>query len=132
MIIPNRVVKLDYDPAKDVLSVEWPDFRDYSISEAVHILDIVVETLRLYDVKYLLTDTRNRMMNVPDSRYKDIILKFAKDLTATRLQKLARVVTESTVREKPINEVKREANLSIPMQNFYTVEEAFNWLTLKQ
>lgn len=127
MIIPNPVVKLDYDPAKDVLSVEWPDFNGYSVSEAVYILDIVVETVKGYDVKYLLTDTRNRMVGVPDSRYKEIILKFAKDLAATRLQKLARIVTESSLREKPIREARQEALLTIPMRNFYSMEEALSW-----
>lgn len=101
MIIPNPLVKLDYNPAEDVLAVVWPDFRDYAVSEAVHILDIVLDTLRCYDVKYLLTDTRGRMVDVPDTQYKEIILNFAKGLATTRLRKLARVVTESSLREEP-------------------------------
>ena len=129
MIIPNRLVKLDYDPAKDVLKVEWPDFTDYSVSEAVYMLDIVLETVRHYDIKYLVTDTRNRMVGVPDPKYKEIILKFAKDLAQTRIQKLARIITASTAREKPINEVRQEANLTTPMKNFYSMEEALDWFS---
>lgn len=129
MIIPNPIVKLDYDPARDILSVEWPDFNDYSVSEAMFILDIVIDTIKGYDVKYLLTDTRNRMVDVPDARYKEIILKFARDLSTTRLQKLARVVTENTLREKPIQEVRQESNLTIPMKNFSSAGEAIYWLT---
>ncbi|MFD3001358.1 hypothetical protein ACFS7Z_13370 [Pontibacter toksunensis] len=129
MIIPDPVVKLDYDPARDVLFVAWPDFSEYTVSEAEYVLSVVIETVRTYDIKYLVTDTRNRMVQVPDSRYKAIILQFAKDLVGTRLQKLARVVTESTAREKPISEVRQETNLTIPMRNFGSVEEAMDWLT---
>lgn len=43
MIIPNPILKLDYDSAGHMLSVEWPGFRDYSVNEAVHILDIIIE-----------------------------------------------------------------------------------------
>ena len=127
MIIPNPLVRLDYDPARDVLKVAWPDFRDYSVSEAVHVLEIVIETVRCYDIKYLLTDTRGRMVEVPDARYKAIILKFSKDLAATRLRKLARVVTESTRRDRPIQEVRQEAGLTVPMRNFESVAQALSW-----
>ena len=131
MIIPNPVVKLDYNPAKDVLIVEWPDVQEYTTSQAIYTLDVVIETLKFYDVKYLLTDTRNGIIDIPAPRYKEIILKFAKDLSTTRLQKLARVVTEKTVREKPLNEVKQEAQLSTQIKSFLNVEEALDWLTNK-
>ncbi|WP_347158985.1 hypothetical protein [Pontibacter chitinilyticus] len=129
MIIPNPIVKLDYNPSKDVLVVVWPDFNEYAVSEAMFVMDAVIETIRHYDVKYLLTDTRNRMISIPDAVYKEMMLKFTRDLAATRLQRMARVVTESSRREKPISEVRQEANLGIPMQHFYSVEEALDWLT---
>jgi hypothetical protein len=131
MIIPNPVIKLDYSPAQDILSVEWPDIHDYSISEAAYTLDAIVETVKYYDVKYLLTDTRKGIVEISEPRYKELILKFAKDLAATRLQKIARVVTESTLREKPINEIRHEAQLAVPIKSFFNVEEAFRWLTSK-
>lgn len=131
MVIPNPVIKLDYDPARDVLSVEWPEVRDYTVSEAMHILDTVIETVRLYDVKYLLTDTRKSAIDIPEFEYKEIILKFAKDLATTRLYKVARVVTESTLRKVPIHEVTQQAHLSIPIQNFYSTEDALAWLNSK-
>jgi 6-pyruvoyl-tetrahydropterin synthase len=131
MIIPNSLIKLDYDPVLDVLSVEWPDFYYYSISEAAYTLDIIIETVKQYDVKYLLTDTRKSTVDITTSQYKEIILKFAKDLATTRLQKVARVVTESTLREKSISEVKQEAHLTVPIRNFGKLEEALQWLTAK-
>lgn len=131
MVIPNPVVKLDYNPARDILSVEWPEVHDYSIAEAEYTLDAIVETVRCYDVKYLLTDVRKGIVDIPEPRYREMILRFAKGLAATRLQKLARVVTEVTVREEPINEVRQEARLVVPFRNFVDVEEALKWLTEK-
>lgn len=129
MIIPNQLIKLDYAPARDVLSVVWPDFHYYSISEAAYTLDIIIETVRQYDVKCLLTDTRKSTIDIPEPKYKEIILKFAQDLTTTRLRKVARVVTESTLREGPIHEVAHQAHLSIPIHNFYSMEDALGWLS---
>lgn len=131
MIIPNPVVKLEYNPAQDVLFVEWPEVRDYSVSEAAYTLDVIVETVKFYDVKYLLTDVRKGIVEIPELQYKEVILKFAKGLATTRLQKLARVITASTLREKPVEEVRQEAQLTIPFKNFYNVEEAFKWLISK-
>ena len=131
MIIPNSLIKLDYNPARDVLSVEWPDFHYYSASEAAYTLNIIVETVRQYDVKYLLTDTRKSTVDIPKSEYKEIILKFAKDLATTRLRKIARVVTDSTRRLKPIREVRQEAQLEVAIEDFYSLEEALDWLASK-
>ncbi|WP_162055576.1 hypothetical protein [Pontibacter pamirensis] len=61
MIIPNKLIKLDYNSA----------------SEAAYTLNIIVETVRQYDVKYLLTDTRKSTVDIPTSEYKEIILKLA-------------------------------------------------------
>lgn len=129
MIIPNPIVKLEYDPVRDVLSVEWPEIRDYTVSEAVYILNTVIETVRRYDVKYLLTDTRKGTVDIPEHQYREIIVKFARDLATTRLQKIARVVTESTRREGLIHEVTNQAHLSIPIHNFYSMEDALSWLS---
>lgn len=131
MNIPDPLVKLDYNPALDILIVEWPDFRQYSLYESVYVLDKVIETIRHYDVKYLLTDTRYKMVDISDSEYKKIILKFALGLETSRLQKLARIVTESTLRERTITEVKQEVQLTIPLKNFFNKKEAVNWLISK-
>lgn len=133
MIIPNRLIKLDYNPVRDVLSVEWPDFHYYSASEAAYTINIIVETVRQYDVKYLLTGTRKSTVDIPKSEYKEIILKFARDLTTTRLRKLARVVTDSTRRLNPISirEVRQEAQLKVAIEEFYSIEEALGWLASK-
>ena len=128
MIIPNPVIKLDYNPARDVLLVDWPDFREYSLSEAKYTLDVIIETLKLYDVKYILSDTRKGVIEIPEQQYKELLFIFANDLKTTRVQKLARIVNDNTLREKPINEVKTAAQVTIPVESFYSEKEAMNWL----
>lgn len=129
MIIPNPVVKLDYNPSQDILIVEWPDFSDYTLSEAKYTLNVILETIRTYDVKYLLTDARKGTIDIPEQSYKELIYGFALSLTKTRLKKLARVVAERTLREKPIKEVTQKAKLAIPIKSFEQVEDALHWLT---
>ncbi|GHA81321.1 hypothetical protein [Pontibacter akesuensis] len=131
MIIPSPVIRLDYNPATDVLSVEWPDVREHSLGEAEHLLDVVVQAVRLYDVRYLLTDTRKGVVDVPEQRYRELLLRFTRSLAATRVRKLARVVTVDTLREGPISQVTRESALAVPIRSFYSTEEALGWLTSK-
>lgn len=129
MVIPNPVIKLNYDPARDVLSVVWPDVHDDMMSETMYILDTIVESVKLYDIKYLLIDARKGVISIPVHAYKAIMLKFTWDLEATSLQKLARVVTAGSQRERQINEVTQEILLPVPIMSFYSVEDALGWLT---
>ena len=131
MIIPHPVVKLDYDPITDILTVDWPDFTDLAISEAQYILDTFIETVIAYDVSYLLTDTRNGTVNIAEAKYKELAYNFATKLAKTRIMKIARVVSEATVRETPVKEVTQQAQLTIPLKNFTTKKEALVWLIQK-
>lgn len=131
MNIPNTQIRLDYDPANDVLSVEWPDVHDYTASEAVYILERVLETARLYGVRYLLADIRKGAVGVPEPRYKNIILQFIRGLAETRVEKFARVVGPETLREELISKVTREARLTVPVRSFYSKKEALGWLTTR-
>jgi hypothetical protein len=127
MIIPNPVLKLDYDPAIDVLSIDWPDFREYSISEVIYVLDSVIETIKNYDIKYLLTDTRKGIVEMSDDKYKKLALNFAVNLKSTRLKKLARIVNTNTLREQTVKDVSQQAQLTIPIKNFDKKDLALDW-----
>lgn len=127
MIIPNKLIKLDYDPTKDILFVEWPDFEYYSLSELHHILKNVLETIRHYDINYLLVDARTTVVGINENDYNQIALKFAQDLVHTRLKKAARLSTHNTNREKLVESLKDKSKLTIEFESFDTVDEALNW-----
>lgn len=127
MIIPNKLIKLDYDPTKDILFVEWPDFEYYALTELHLILKNVLETIRHYDINYLLIDARTTVVGISDKDYNQIALKFAQELMQTRLKKAARLSTHNRNRETQVEQIKEKAKLSVEFETFDTVDEALTW-----
>jgi hypothetical protein len=130
MIIPNPNVVLRYNPASDILLVEWPDFTDTALAEANQILDTIIETIVMYDIKCLLVDARRSIIRVTDSLYIEAIFKFAIDLERTHLKKFARVITQAMLKEQPVRNMVQKAYISVAIQNFDNIEDAWNWLTV--
>ncbi|MFD2514096.1 hypothetical protein ACFSRY_09485 [Pontibacter locisalis] len=132
MIIHNGIITLDYDPAKDVLVTSLPDIREFASSEVSFCLGLIIESIRNFDIKYLLLDSSNSVVEVEDEAYKTITKSFALDLMSTRLKKLARVGTKDMKREeksaKISEELRQEVNFPMEFGNFSTKEEAMEWL----
>lgn len=128
MIIPNSYVKLDYNPTTDVLVAELPDFRYYEVPEAKYILSTIVDTVRHYNVHYLITDTRGKIQNVPDSTYKEVVVEFAQGLSTTNLKKIARLADIHYSKQNAAEEVRLETGFPIPVMHLYSIEECLKWL----
>ncbi|MFC6996847.1 aldo-keto reductase family protein [Rufibacter roseus] len=128
MIISNKLLHLDYDPSIDVLFVEWPDFNNYSLAELHYTLESLVETIRSYDIKNLLVDATKTVVAIDQGDYEEISGKFAQNLLTTRLQKLARLVSDSSVRERHVENFKKKSNFSFELESFSTKEEALAWI----
>jgi hypothetical protein len=47
----SSIIKLEYDPATDILEVEYPDLEKFMLPEIKHAFNLMVETIRNYDVK---------------------------------------------------------------------------------
>lgn len=127
MIIPNKLIKLDYDPTKDILFVEWPDIEYYSMPELLRVLEDVVDTVRHYDINYLMIDARSTTVGIKEEDYNQIGLKFAQDLMTTRLKKAARLSTRNLGRERQVMELKEKSKLTLEFRSFETVDEALEW-----
>jgi predicted HAD superfamily phosphohydrolase YqeG len=127
MIIPNTLIKLDYDPTKDILYVEWPDFEYYSLLELQQILKTVLDTIRHYDINYLMLDARTTVIDISEADYDQIASKFAQDLMQTRIKKVARLITSNAVRERQVEQVREKTKLSVEFKTFDTVDNALNW-----
>lgn len=132
MSLPNLLVKLDYDPDTFVLFIEWPDFTLCFYSEFQLTMDIIITKIRNTNAKYLLSDTRNANIEISEHKYRAFNHEFAKNLTRTRIEKIARVVTDDTIREQLMREITEKVGLQIPVRNFYSEEEALQWLTSNQ
>ncbi len=128
MIIPSTITKLDYNPAKDILFVEWPDIHSYTLSEVNYTLTEILDTIRYYDVKKLLIDSRETVIGISSEDYTALAIQFVKELMATRLKKVARLESYSSLRESQVQEISKVKTF-IAFKNFTDTEAALSWLS---
>jgi N-dimethylarginine dimethylaminohydrolase len=129
MIIPSALIKLDYEIATDVLTVEWPDVHSYTLNEVNETLNEVLKTIRHYDVKRLLVDASLTVVSIDKEEYTKIAGNFAQQLLKTRLEKVARIESIDRMREATIKENNKPAPLGpIAFKNFKNKPEALSWL----
>lgn len=128
ILFQNGFVRLVYDPSKDILSVEMPSVNYDLAADFKKALDIVVENVRNYDVKRLLVDARQSVIELEMEEYGAIVTQFSYDIKATRLQKVARVVSDSRERENMVRRVMDEVQPVLVMKSFTDVPSAIEWL----
>ncbi|GHA66658.1 hypothetical protein [Pontibacter akesuensis] len=128
ILFQNGLITLDYNPATDLLHVEWPQFQEYAVSEARHALQVMVETIRNYDIKKLFLDTRQVQVDVSDAEYMAVLREFGADLANTRLSKVSRMVATDHNRERNVQSVKEQLQLSFPLMDFTDQDSALEWL----
>ena len=132
MLLNDSVIKLDYNPATDVLVTCMPDLRPYALAEVSYCLDLIVESIRTYDIKNLLLDSSKSVLDLEDEAYKALTTPFAIALGSTHLKKIARVGTADIKREdKAIKlsvELQAELNYPIAYKSFPNQDAAMAWL----
>lgn len=128
MIIPSKFLKLEYNPATDILYVEWPDIYEFSSPELKFILGEVINTIRSYDVKKVLADSTKSVVTLDPAEYEMILDQFTKDLMDTRLERFARLTTGQGFREYAAGKVAEALQGICNVQNFNDKDEAINWL----
>lgn len=129
ILYQNGIIKLDYDPATDILLLEWPDFHTYLMPDIGHSISILLETIRNYDVKNILIDSSKTIMDVDDAEYKTVMHQFVQDVMKTRLRKMARIETNDFTREQNMNMLEEETRPTFLFKNFKDRSSAFQWLT---
>jgi hypothetical protein len=131
ILYQNALIKLDYNPATDILLVDMPSVTYGIVPEFRRALDIIVENVRAYDVKKLLVDARKSVIDMDPEEYARLVSKFAGDLKATRLVKGARVITANADREKLVKKVVSTTEPGFLFKTFTDCTEAENWLNSK-
>ncbi|GAB3197721.1 hypothetical protein ABID22_000775 [Pontibacter aydingkolensis] len=133
ILYDNSILKLDYDPATDILEVAYPDLHDFLLVEIKYSIDQLIENVNNYDVKRLLLDSSRTVIAVNGERSREITSYLAASLCKTRLQKLARLQSpDSTVEVTAQSNIKHiETHLHLPfvLRNFTSRKEACGWLT---
>ncbi|GHA81459.1 hypothetical protein [Pontibacter akesuensis] len=130
MVLHDKIIRLDYNPATDILETSMPDVTHFMLSEVKMCLDVIVTNIRNYDIKKLLLDASNSVieMDEDDEAYKAVAMKFGMDLLGTRLKKIARVESADARREAKSEEARQQANLPMEFRNFSSRDEAMSWL----
>ena len=128
VIYKNGFICLYFDPATDILTFEMPNVDNVVMPEMKRTLDIIVEHARNYDVKRILLDARNTDIWVEAGDYAGIIAPFYKNLEATRVQRVARIVKPDSKREHIVKKVLEVAPQSIQVRQFTDEISASEWL----
>lgn len=127
-------MKLEYNPATDILDVKYPNLFGYLLPEIKHSIDTLLETVISYDVKKLLLDSRETMVSIKPEESKDISVYLASGLVNTRLQKLARLQSADAEvegrAEGNFHLIKNSLKLSYELRIFSDKDKAMAWLTL--
>lgn len=132
VLFENSIVKLDYDPATDILEADYPDLHTYLLPEIKHTIDLMVDIIKNYDIKRLLLDSTNTMVAVSAEESSEIATYLASGVITTRVQKVARVQSQSSVIEETaqnnIKTIEEAQFLPFQLQNFSCKAEALEWL----
>ncbi|GAA4431577.1 hypothetical protein GCM10023188_19260 [Pontibacter saemangeumensis] len=131
IIFKNGFIRLDYDPASDILSFAMPSVNDVVMPEMRRCLVTVVEHVRNYDVKRVLLDARETAIGVGQEIYVPVIAEFYGSLATTRLQKVARLVTPGSQRERIIHGIFEGIHFPMEVRPFAEAAPAVEWLQAK-
>ncbi|GGK82470.1 hypothetical protein ACD591_11185 [Rufibacter glacialis] len=135
-LLPNSPIKMEYSPASDILTVEYPDLSAPLLPIVRESLLVMVETINDYDIKRLLLDTTHTRVAVNEADNRAMSMLLAGELAKTRLQRLARLQlhdpAQERVAQENISHIKEAAVLPYQVQTFFHKPEAIEWLKAPQ
>src|SRR5687768_15289624 len=102
---PDSLFDFEYDPGKDILTVRFPDAVGTPVPQIENSLQKLAQTVAFYDVKKLLLDITSGVPGLNETNYQELVKHFLKTLSASRIQKIARVIPENPAREYLIEHI---------------------------
>lgn len=132
ILFENSTVKLLYDPTTDIAVVEYPDLHDYMLSEIKYSIDILVDTVRNYDIRKLLLDSTRTVSTVSEEQSREVATYLAVGIMKTRVSMVARVQSPAkaveTRAQNNINHIRESQQLPFLLENFTDKSVAMEWL----
>ena len=128
ILFESPLIRLEYAPATDILSADLSAAYEFYLMEVREAFDTLVKTVRHYDVKKVLMDSRNRIIQVEQEKYAALLTNFLDELQATRLQKLARLHTGNSTRENLVKTMQQQIDYSFQIKTFTDKDQALKWL----
>lgn len=132
----DGLIELVYEPKTDILSVKWPDLRLTATSAIQYSFTKLIDTINHYHITKLLIDSSGNSGEVDNQDYQALALKLSRDLAATRLEKVARIISADKVRESRTQayaqEIKAVVSFKLVSQEFEEKASAIAWLMGKE
>ncbi|MBB6610671.1 hypothetical protein H7F15_06455 [Pontibacter sp. Tf4] len=132
----DGLIELRYEVANDVLLMNWPDLTGITLPEIDYSIRKIIDTLRHYDIKNLLIDSRqSKLSDLSQEEYQGVLITFVQQLKTTRLQRLARISTVDSRREDVVDDTAelalKKMGIDFVFRNFAEQQAAYSWLTEK-
>ncbi|WP_162426828.1 hypothetical protein [Pontibacter pudoricolor] len=128
----DGLIELKYDVVQDILFLRWPDMSGMTMPEIEFSLKKLIDTLRHYDIKNLLIDSRESKADLDKEEHRALMLRFSEYLTSTRLKKMARLATTDLHRENVVDHAVEEATnrlgITFEFRNFADEAGALKWI----
>ena len=132
ILFQNTLIKLDYEPSTDILTVAYPDLHTYLLPEINNSIDILISTVSNYDIKKVLLDSSKTSVAVAPEESQKISHHLADGFSKTRVQKVARLQSATheveNLAQGNISEITREALLPFQIESFSDLNAAMSWL----
>ena len=128
ILFESPAIRLDYAPATDILTADLSGTHEFYLLEVREALRTIAETVRHYDVKRLLMDSRKRLLKIDPASYKALMTDFGMELNSTRLQKFARMRSDVTTREDLALFIQEQVATNFTLHTFNDKDKALEWL----
>ncbi|HEY4650436.1 MAG TPA: hypothetical protein VIG72_03435 [Pontibacter sp.] len=132
ILLQNSIVTLHYNPATDILEVQYPDLHGFLLPEIKHTINLMMDVIRNYDVKRLLLDSTRTVISVTEEESRDVATYLAAGIMTTRVEKVARVQSGSKKVEETasnnIRHIQQSTTLPFQLRNFTEYHAAIAWL----
>lgn len=133
MILENdSLLEFDYDTTTHILSVFYPDMTGIPYAQIQNSLTKLYRNVVNYDVKKLLLDLRQGLRGLTEVQYRELTNDFLKQLSQTRLEKIARILPENPAREYLVEHyaqvLRQDITINFKDRSFADAAEAKAWL----
>ncbi|MFC5272356.1 hypothetical protein [Adhaeribacter terreus] len=128
----DSLFDFNYDTKTHILSVKYPDLTGIPLSQIRNSLDKLCRNVVNYDVKKLLLDIRSGVKGVTETQYKELVNEFLKQLSHTRLEKIARILPDNPARQYLVQHyaqiLQKDISVRFKDRSFSNKAEALAWL----
>jgi hypothetical protein len=116
----------------DILYVNWIDYDPFMKFNFEMYFFSIIETISKNNIKKIVLDASSRKYDPSDKDFKAIFELFLSGLSATNLQKMARISAPNPAIwakfNKMLDQIADNLNLNFQVRNFNNEEEAMAWL----